>query len=273
MIQKWVAEKFTTLFGWNLSLVAIIFRVFLLFVRITIWHFPFIIIIIISCLPTNLYFLSSLISLNNDFICWILNSTDSSMVSCLHLYSGYLNLVLWICKVCLMRWKTFFISNYFFRNSYGTTQTTCRRWCVIKYPLIAMVLMYFSLKFLIVEDMQEWSPETPRDVSLYIFPSENTTIIYPRKLDEFARTRLDMLLIVTTDPAKSERRNAIRQTWGKDQKDMKLAIIFLVGLTRKPEVTKVFKWKINLRSIPNVTSLKQETRPDTAFLLIGEKFD
>ena len=97
--------------------------------------------------------------------------------------------------------------------------------------------MYFSLKFLIVDDMQDWSLETPRDVSLYISPYDNTTIIYPRSLEAFSRTQLDMLLVVTSDPLKSERRNAIRQTWGKDPKDIKLGVIFLMGLTRNPEVS------------------------------------
>jgi hypothetical protein len=101
-----------------------------------------------------------------------------------------------------------------------------------------MLLTYLVIKLIIVEELPDWTHETPRDVSLYIFPTENSTLIHPQKLEKYFENHLDMLLMVTSDPARVDRRNAIRQTWGKveNNNDVKMSVIFIVGLSRDPEV-------------------------------------
>jgi hypothetical protein len=50
---------------------------------------------------------------------------------------------------------------------------------------------------------------------------------------------LDFLCIVTSGPKKFEHRNAIRNTWGQvmmKQTDVKMKVIFLIGLTHNQEV-------------------------------------
>ena len=98
-----------------------------------------------------------------------------------------------------------------------------------------------TLKVLIVNDIDEWTEETPRDVSLYILPQENTTLIYPRKLQSYANQYLDILILVASDPTKSTRRNAIRATWGKGENHgIKIGLVFILGLTRNTQVIKFF---------------------------------
>ena len=100
-----------------------------------------------------------------------------------------------------------------------------------------MLLTFAALKVLIVDDMEEWTEKTPRHVSLYILPEENTTIIYPRKLHGYVHQYLDILILVASDPGKSERREAIRATWGKGENHgIKIGLVFLLGLTRNPQV-------------------------------------
>ncbi len=76
-----------------------------------------------------------------------------------------------------------------------------------------------------------------RDVNQYILASKNTTIHYPRKLFNSCNKRVDFLLIVSSDPSKFDRREAIRDTWGRDnQYGLSLVLVFLMGLSRDPEV-------------------------------------
>ena len=49
-------------------------------------------------------------------------------------------------------------------------------------------------RLLIVDDLDGWPEETPRDVSDYIFPFENTTLIFPRILN---RLEADKTMLVT----------------------------------------------------------------------------
>ncbi len=52
---------------------------------------------------------------------------------------------------------------------------------------------------------------------------------------------LDFLCIVTSGPKNFEHRNAIRNTWGQvmmKQTDMKMKVIFLIGITSSHEVNK-----------------------------------
>lgn len=101
-----------------------------------------------------------------------------------------------------------------------------------------MAFTFLAIKLLIVEELPDWTHETPRDVSLYIFPTENSTLIYPYKLDKYLQSHLDLLILVTSDPTKMDRRNAIRQTWGKVDNTLgvKMSLVFLMGLTRDPKV-------------------------------------
>jgi hypothetical protein len=56
---------------------------------------------------------------------------------------------------------------------------------------------FFALQVLIVDENRDWSPDTSQDVSKYIFPKENTTIIYPEILKKVLKQKLDILLIVS----------------------------------------------------------------------------
>ena len=111
-------------------------------------------------------------------------------------------------------------------------KTSLKQWCVIKYPLIALLITFYLLKVIIIQDIIGWNEETPRDVSLYIFPSQNTTIIFPQTLSESEDRKLNFLFVVTSGPINFERRNAIRETWGSDNKSgLKTILVFLMGLT------------------------------------------
>ena len=111
-------------------------------------------------------------------------------------------------------------------------KTSLKQWCVIKYPLIALLMTFYLLKVIIIQDIIGWNEETPRDVSQYILPSQNTTIIFPQTLSESEDRKLNFLFVVTSGPSNFERRNAIRETWGSDNKSgLKTILVFLMGLT------------------------------------------
>ena len=95
-----------------------------------------------------------------------------------------------------------------------------------------MVFTFLTMKLLIIQELEDWTHETPRDVGLYIFPEQNSTLIFPQTLEKYFDNHLDMLLIVTSDPQRPDRRNAIRETWGKleNNDDVKMSLVFLVGL-------------------------------------------
>jgi hypothetical protein len=52
----------------------------------------------------------------------------------------------------------------------------------MKYPLTVMFLTFCTLKLVIVNDLEEWHEDTPRDAARYILPDENTTLIFPAHL-------------------------------------------------------------------------------------------
>jgi len=90
-----------------------------------------------------------------------------------------------------------------------------------------------------LEENEAWTQEMSRDVSQYILPSKNTTIHYPRKLHNNFHKHVDFLLIVSSDPSKFDRREAIRETWGRDNHyGLRLGLVFLMGLSSDPEVRK-----------------------------------
>ena len=68
---------------------------------------------------------------------------------------------------------------------------------VLNSSLAAMFTTFFVLQVLIVDDIEDWSPNTSRDVSSYILPKENTTIIYPKILKQILKQKLDILIIVS----------------------------------------------------------------------------
>jgi hypothetical protein len=92
---------------------------------------------------------------------------------------------------------------------------------------------------IILEENEAWTQEMSRDVSQYILPTKNTTIHYPRKLYNNFHKHVDFLLIVSSDPSKFDRREAIRETWGRDNHyGLRLGLVFLMGLSSDPEVRK-----------------------------------
>ena len=121
-------------------------------------------------------------------------------------------------------------------------KTSLRQWCVIKYPLIALLMTFYLLKVIIIQDIIGWNEETTRDVSQYILPSQNTTIIFPRTLSESEDRKLNFLFVVTSGPSNFERRNAIRETWGSENKSgLQTILVFLMGLTTDTMVGYSFK--------------------------------
>ncbi len=56
------------------------------------------------------------------------------------------------------------------------------QWILLKYPLMVMVLTFCTLKLIIVNDIEQWQEDTPRDAARYILPDQNTTIIFPSHL-------------------------------------------------------------------------------------------
>jgi hypothetical protein len=100
-------------------------------------------------------------------------------------------------------------------------------------------MTFCAMKVLIVSDLTEWNEDTPRDVSRYILPSENTSLLFPRIYPDNDNKQLDFLLVVTSDPRHFDRRVAIRQTWGAVKNwepQVKMSIIFLMGLSLQPQV-------------------------------------
>ena len=110
-----------------------------------------------------------------------------------------------------------------------------RRSNISKFVMLVIVMTFCAMKVIIVDDLQDWGQETPRDVSRYILPAENSTILSPQLPDQ----KVDFLLVVTSDPRHVARRDAIRRTWGSSQNEdspLKLATIFLMGLSSDPQV-------------------------------------
>ena len=108
----------------------------------------------------------------------------------------------------------------------------------VKYPLCVILFTFCALKMIIVDETKEWHEDTPREVAPYILPYQNTTILFPRKLECCSKDELQVLYVVCSDPKMSERRNGIRATWGEDARHgIKTGLIFLMGLTRDAKVT------------------------------------
>jgi hypothetical protein len=82
------------------------------------------------------------------------------------------------------------------------------------------------LQLLVVDTLDGWPESTLRDVGSYILPRQNTTVVYPRVMKRFRN--LDVLMIVSSDPGRPDRREAIRKTWGLEQVIKSLSGFFLI---------------------------------------------
>ena len=114
-----------------------------------------------------------------------------------------------------------------------------RRSNITKFGLLVILMTFCAMKVLIVSDLTEWQEDTPRDVTRYILPSENTSLLYPRIYPDNDNKQLDFLLVVTSDPSHFDRRVAIRQTWGAAKNwepKVKMGLIFLMGISSQPQV-------------------------------------
>ena len=121
----------------------------------------------------------------------------------------------------------------------NVSQFSLRRSSLAKFGLLVTVMTFCAMKTIIVDDLEDWGQETPRDVSRYIFPAENSTIVYPRILQQKFKKKLDFLLVVTSDPRHSARRDAIRRTWGSSHNQdspLRMGVIFLMGVSPDPQV-------------------------------------
>lgn len=47
---------------------------------------------------------------------------------------------------------------------------------------MVIFVTFCTLKLIIVNDIEQWHENTPRDVARYILPDQNTTIIFPSHL-------------------------------------------------------------------------------------------
>jgi hypothetical protein len=116
-------------------------------------------------------------------------------------------------------------------TSFRLSKTQFRRMLVLKYTAAVFVTTFVALQLLVIYDLDGWPEDTERDVAKYIFPEENTTIIFPEILRKLSDGKLDVLLIVSSDPRRPDRRDAIRRTWGRDQSSgLKTGLIFLVSV-------------------------------------------
>ena len=94
---------------------------------------------------------------------------------------------------------------------------------------------YFFLSFSVVEG---WPPDKSRNLSDYLKPHTNTTLIRPNlplleqmswKGQNYSKTHI--LICVHSAVNSSERRNLIRRTWAKEQKLLPTKVIFLIGIS------------------------------------------
>jgi hypothetical protein len=125
------------------------------------------------------------------------------------------------------------------KRCFSHSKVQMRHSSIAKFGLLVTLMTFCAMKVIIVDDIQEWTIDTPRDVGRYISPSENTTVLYPRIIEEKFKKKLDFLIVVTSDPGHVVRRDAIRQTWGSSHNQdstLSIGLVFLMGLTLNPQV-------------------------------------
>ena len=86
-----------------------------------------------------------------------------------------------------------------------------------------------------------WPPSKTRNMTVYLKPNQNTTVIMPRILQEAKLQNITYddrhynkthILIVCQSAVENsrERRDVIRKTWAKDAKKLPVTVIFIVGM-------------------------------------------
>lgn len=86
------------------------------------------------------------------------------------------------------------------------------------------------------------SIENPiRNVKTLIQPNQNTIRLVPRSSCNDRKEKLVVLIVVTSEIENSERRTAIRETWGKDRfpSDLKYQLTFLIGMSSNDTLQKL----------------------------------
>ena len=86
--------------------------------------------------------------------------------------------------------------------------------------IICLFLVFFLLKLIFNANLRDeevvdikWYPNTSRNVTDYIFPSENSVIIEPSTICRSNELNL-VIIAVTSAPQNFQQRQAIRATWG-----------------------------------------------------------
>ena len=101
-----------------------------------------------------------------------------------------------------------------------------------------------------------WPPDKSRNMTLYLKPNENTTLILPRVLTEARSQNISYddklfnkthILIVCQSAVEDsrDRRDVIRKTWIKDTENLPVVVIFLVGMvsSENPNKTRIQQGK------------------------------
>lgn len=86
--------------------------------------------------------------------------------------------------------------------------------------IICLFLIFFLCKLIFNSNLSheeavdiKWYPNSSRNASDYIFPSENSVIIEPSKICRSEELNL-VIIAVTSAPHNFQQRRAIRETWG-----------------------------------------------------------
>ena len=87
--------------------------------------------------------------------------------------------------------------------------------------------------------MEGWPPDVSQNLSDYLKPDINTTLIKPNlplgeqiswRGENYSKTHI--LICVHSAVNSSERRDLIRRTWAKEQKTLPTKVIFLIGISK-----------------------------------------
>ena len=115
--------------------------------------------------------------------------------------------------------------------------------------IIFLFLEYhFNCLFFIIG----WPPDKSRNMTEYLKPNDNTTIILPRVLTEarlqnvtyddklFNKTHVLIVCQSAVEDSR-DRRDVIRKTWIKDTENLPVVVIFLVGMvsSENPNKTRI----------------------------------
>ena len=98
------------------------------------------------------------------------------------------------------------------------------------------LIYFFFTSFSVVEG---WPPDVSQNLSNYLKPNINTTLIKPNlplgeqiswRGENYSKTHI--LICVHSAVNSSERRDLIRRTWAKEQKTLPTKVIFLIGISK-----------------------------------------